>query len=69
MTGGSLFDWPFLFYLGTVVLHMSEQEFWKCTPRKLFALTDVHVKLNSPEKQKKEKPKERLTIKELMSWR
>jgi hypothetical protein len=26
---------------------MSEDIFWNCTPRKLFALLDVHVKANS----------------------
>ena len=26
---------------------MSEEEFFKCTPRKLFALTDIHLKMNS----------------------
>lgn len=34
---------------------MSEEEFLKCTPKKLFALTDIHLKINSPKEEKKEK--------------
>lgn len=38
-------DW--CWYLGVKILGMSEEEFFKCTPRKLFALTDIHLKMNS----------------------
>jgi len=55
-------------YLGTVILGMSEAEFWRCTPRKLMALTDVHLKVYSEQGQK-ERPQERLTLSELMRWR
>ena len=32
---------------------MSSKEFWKCTPRKLAALCNVHVQLNSTKKDVK----------------
>ena len=31
---------------------MSPLEFWKCTPRKLAALSEVHTEMNNPKKQK-----------------
>ena len=34
---------------------MTEEEFLKSTPRKLFKLADIHLAMNSP---KEEKPKE-----------
>lgn len=33
---------------------MSEDTFWRCTPRKLFALMDVHIDMNMTEEQKAE---------------
>jgi len=47
---------------------MKEEEFWRCTPRKLFALADVHIKMMSPENKEKQEP-QRLTLEELMKWR
>ncbi|WP_200760454.1 hypothetical protein [Effusibacillus dendaii] len=50
---------------------MSEEKFWRCTPRKLFALADRHIQANTVSKDK-EKPSgepERLTVQELLSWR
>jgi hypothetical protein len=35
-------DWAWLYYVGTVELKMSEEEFWNCTHRKLRALLKVH---------------------------
>ncbi|WP_206704656.1 hypothetical protein [Paenibacillus alvei] len=32
--------------MGTVLLGMSEAVFWRCTPRKLFALWEVHKRVN-----------------------
>lgn len=53
-------------YLGTVILQMSEEEFWRATPRKLFSLARVHLKANGEE----ESPAtERLSVKEILSWR
>ncbi|MHB8984052.1 MAG: phage tail assembly chaperone [Carboxydocellales bacterium] len=47
-------DWPWLMYMGTVLLRMTENEFWRCTPRKLFALWNAHKRYNSsPEEQNK----------------
>jgi hypothetical protein len=46
---------------------MSEKVFWKCTPRKIAALADVHMKINgsgvpSPQESQVQ------TINDLMSW-
>lgn len=43
------------YYTGTVILHMTPKEFWHTTPRKLSALVQVHVDLNTP-KDKKGQP-------------
>ena len=32
--------------MGTVVLKMSEEEFWNCTHKKLLALLEVNKKVN-----------------------
>lgn len=40
-------DWPVLMYVGTVFLRRNERQFWRMTPRKLKALTDAHIDLNS----------------------
>ncbi|MEG0908766.1 MAG: hypothetical protein RSH78_00185, partial [Bacilli bacterium] len=40
-------DW--CYYLGVTILNMSEEEFMKCTPKKLFKLAEIHQKLNSQE--------------------
>lgn len=38
-------DW--CWYLAVKILGMSEQEFLESTPRKLFALADIHKQVNS----------------------
>ncbi|WP_084177459.1 hypothetical protein [Geobacillus vulcani] len=40
-----------LLYAGTVVLGMNEKDFWRCTPRKFFALCDVHRKMHGTSEQ------------------
>ena len=35
-------DWVLLYYVGTVVLHMSEDVFWKSTLRKVHAVFKCH---------------------------
>lgn len=40
-----------LYYTGTVLLRMSEKEFWSCTPRKLNLLSRMYVKFNSTEEK------------------
>jgi hypothetical protein len=40
--------------MATVILKMSEEEFWKCTPRKLFAIWEVHKKVNGIKSEKEE---------------
>jgi hypothetical protein len=37
-----------------VVLGMDEKNFWRCTPRKFFALLDVHKKVNRIEGEQEE---------------
>jgi hypothetical protein len=38
-----------MYYVGTVLLRMDENTFWRTTPRKLFSLMEVHVKINNPD--------------------
>jgi len=37
-----------LYYIGTVVLGMTREEFWRATLRKLSALYAHHVRLHAP---------------------
>ena len=37
-----------MYYASTITLRMTEEQFWKCTPRKLFALLDVHNHIINP---------------------
>jgi hypothetical protein len=42
-------DWVTLLYIGTVILHMPEPVFWRCTLRKLQALFSLHCRMqNNP---------------------
>ena len=34
-----------MYYAGTVWLRMDEETFWRTTPRKLFALMQVHLEM------------------------
>ena len=43
------------YYFSKRVLKMSDDEFWRSTPAKIFALLDYHAKVESP---KEEPPKE-----------
>lgn len=44
-------DWAWLYYMGTVLLQMPEAVFWRCTPRKLFALWKVHKRYHGLDKE------------------
>lgn len=47
-------DWTLFYYMGTVILRMSPRTFWRTTPKKFFALLQVHVELNeAPDKHGK----------------
>ena len=46
-------DWRYIKYSGRIVLKMSEEEFWRTTPRELNALVKVHIEVNTPKKKKK----------------
>ncbi len=48
MTPEEIWDWEWLLYVGTTVLGMPEQAFWKTTPRKLRALASAHVQAHQP---------------------
>lgn len=52
MPENDAWDWPLLLYAGTVILNRSEREFWRMSPRKLKALSTVHVELNNAEPKK-----------------
>lgn len=55
MPQGDAWDWPLLLYAGTVILNRSEREFWRMSPRKLKALSKIHVELNAPDPKKNKK--------------
>ena len=42
-------DWQWLFYLGTNLLKMTEEQFWNSTPKKLQALFQVYKRVNGIE--------------------
>ena len=44
--------------MATNILGLSEEEFLKSTPKKLFKLSDIHLELNTPKEEKKEEVKE-----------
>jgi uncharacterized phage protein (TIGR02216 family) len=44
-------DWPLLFYVGTVLLQMTPSYFWRCTPRKLSLLIAQHLEINNTQKK------------------
>lgn len=46
-------DIDFCYYLATKVLNMSEEEFKKSTPAKLFKLLEIHQDINTPKENKK----------------
>ena len=48
-------DIDFCYYLATKVLNMSEEEFKKSTPAKLFKLLEIHQDINNPKEEKKKK--------------
>ena len=35
------YEWSLIYYIGTVSLNMSEEEFWKSTPRKIVSLIKI----------------------------
>lgn len=61
-------DWALFYYLGTVVLNMTEDEFWKCTPRKLFTLLDIHGEINGNSENQNKVTSPEQAVKQFMSW-
>jgi len=45
-------DWPLLYYIGTVTLGMTPCVFWRTTPAQLNLLSGVHADINSVHKDK-----------------
>ncbi|WP_353928758.1 hypothetical protein [Desulfofundulus kuznetsovii] len=56
-----------MYYAGTVILGMSEEEFWRCTPRKLHALLEVHARINSPDSKDKPLAGQPATLDDLLA--
>lgn len=61
-------DWPLLYYIGTVTLGMTEEEFWKCTPRKLFALLKIHGEVLGESGEKDKVKDSQQAMKQFISW-
>lgn len=51
-------EWDWFFYIGTVLLGMSERDFWRCTLRKLLALWKIHERVNGLKSQEDSQPEE-----------
>lgn len=52
MSPNKSWDWTLFYYMGTVILRMSPRLFWRTTPKKFFALLQVHVEVNEvPDKK------------------
>ena len=43
MNNENQWDWVYMYYCATVLLGMSEREFWRTTPRKLNALMSQYA--------------------------
>lgn len=39
-------NWPWLLFLSRELLHFTEEEFWSCTPKKLYALIEQAQEFN-----------------------
>lgn len=52
MSPKDTWEWPFLMYVGTVILRRPEKAFWRMTPRKLTSLMNVYVELKTPKDEK-----------------
>lgn len=46
MSPNDRWDWTLFYYMGTVILRMTPRLFWRTTPKKFFALLQVHMELN-----------------------
>jgi hypothetical protein len=64
-------DWVWLYYLGTVVLGMTPEQFWKTSPRKLDALYDKHLEINGMDDEEEDFAPEQdqeNAVRSVMSW-
>lgn len=39
-------NWPWLLFISRELIHFSEEEFWNCTPKKLYALIEQAQEFN-----------------------
>ena len=44
-----------MYYLGTKILGLSEEEFMRSTPKKLFSIAKIHSDMNNPKEQENAK--------------
>lgn len=51
-------EWNLLYYMGTVLLGMSEAAFWRCTMRKFLALWKIYETRQGLKKQGESQPEE-----------
>jgi len=66
-------DWALMYYAGRVILNMSDDEFWKCTPRTLFTLLKIHGEVKgsatkNPENEKRVIKDQKQAIAQFMKW-
>lgn len=47
-------DFDYFFYIGKVVMGLTEEEFWRSTPRKINALYRIHRRFNGWDKGKED---------------
>ncbi len=57
-----------MYYIATVLLNMKEEVFWRCTPRKLFSLINVHARINNPDEAKPSGVSNKNVAKEIAGW-
>jgi hypothetical protein len=57
-----------MYYIGTVMLNMREEIFWRCTPKKLFSLIEVHATINSPDGVKASQSSNKDVLREISGW-
>ena len=66
-----MWDWTWYYYIGTVVLNMTEEVFWRTTPRKFFALLGAHNRANTNDESEEKKPNKevpRATLEDMKAW-
>lgn len=52
-------DWDWLFFVGIFVFRLTQEDFWKLTPRQLHVLSKEHSRYNDTGDDKKKKKQDR----------